>query len=158
LLLPDAGPTLEAELRYLAAAGVFPKTGERPSRKDRRLSRRLFLCMPAAAEPATLAGSARYLEGALVAADFAAEPGTPAERFAGSFRTDFGRDPSDLEAWAHDALLVAAEASSSSPGAALQALRTSGFNGVTGAISFSSGGDSVNPPDVITIQAGRPSR
>jgi ABC-type branched-subunit amino acid transport system substrate-binding protein len=161
VFVPDTARALTLIAPALAGAGLWSSAaapGPRPGRqaRDRRERALRLLATADGLTPSLLAGASRYLEGALLAPGFHPEEAALASTAELRARRVLGRAPTALEAYAHDAVLLLAEAARrSAPGSSSissAVLRTISVEGLTGVLRFAADGGRADPPRVYQVQ------
>ena len=146
-----SSPTMMTVASYLAAAGVWPRTGGASSP--------LWLATSMAWGNDVATNSARYVEGMFLSS-WLAKDRPQAEIFLTRFQEIFGREPGVLEAFAFDAATLARQAVLDlgvRDGATLRRRLDAGFvlDGVTGQWTWQRGG-LAHPPTLQRVTQGVP--
>ncbi|MCG5052670.1 MAG: penicillin-binding protein activator [Myxococcales bacterium] len=166
LFVPDTADKLELIAPALAVADLWPQpaaqvvaaVSEKPKRGTTPARRNVLLLSTApGASKRLLDRAGRYVQGALVAPGFHADPQqATAARFVSDFRTLYGRDPGASDAFGFDGvhLLRACVDRGARSRADVLRLLSSGaeFPGVTGKIRFGPDHGRVDPAPVYEVR------
>lgn len=167
LFVPDTADRLELIAPALAVADLWPQpasqviapTGERRTPPGGGPPRRNVLLLSTApgASQRLLERAGRYVQGALLAPGFHADPESEAAaRFVAEFRTLYGRDPGASDAYGFDGvhlLRACVERGARSRNDVLRMLGGgSEFRGVTGNIRFGGDHGRADPPLVYEVR------
>jgi len=159
VFVADGADKLELIAPALAAADMWsaPWGAKRPPPAPGKPKVRNVLLLSTAADlsPRLVQNAGRYVQGAMLAPGFFADPGDARARdFVAAYRAAYGQDPHATEAYAYDgvnALRAATAAGARTRGDLLRALAAGTFEGLTGALRFSPDHARVDPPRIYVI-------
>jgi ABC-type branched-subunit amino acid transport system substrate-binding protein len=163
VFIPDDARRLELIAPALAAGDLWsqpwgaPAPAREPNRPAGQPARRNVLLLSTAVGlgPQLLRNAGRYVQGALLAPLFYADPDDARTgRFVAQFRNLYGQDPGGTDAYGYDAfrlLSAAVERGARSRADLLRVLQSESFDGVTGTVRFGPDHARVDPPAVYLV-------
>jgi ABC-type branched-subunit amino acid transport system substrate-binding protein len=159
VFVADGADKLELIAPALAAADLWPAPwgAKRPPPAPGKPKVRNVLLLSTAADlsPRLLQNAGRYVQGALLAPGFYADPDDARARdFVAGYRAAYGQDPHATEAYAFDgvnALRAATAAGARTRADLLRALAAGTFDGLTGALRFSADHGRVDSPRIYVV-------
>jgi ABC-type branched-subunit amino acid transport system substrate-binding protein len=159
VFVADGADKLELIAPALAAADLWPGPwgAKRPPPAPGKPKVRNVLLLSTAADLSLrlLQNAGRYVQGAMLAPGFYADPGDARARdFVAAYRAAYGQDPHATEAYAFDgvnALRAATAAGARTRAELLRALSAGTFEGLTGGLRFSADHGRVDPPRIYVV-------
>jgi ABC-type branched-subunit amino acid transport system substrate-binding protein len=159
VFVADGADRLELIAPALAFADLWPTPWgkPRPAAEPGKPRPRNVLLLSTANDlsPRLLQSAGRYVQGALLAPGFYADPTDgPSKSFADAYRAAYGQEPHATEAYAYDgvnALRSAAASGAHSRADVLRALGTGTFEGLTGALRFGPEHGRVDATRIYTV-------
>jgi ABC-type branched-subunit amino acid transport system substrate-binding protein len=155
----DGADRLELIAPALAFADLWPAPWGKPRPPAEpgkpRVRNVLLLSTANELSPRLLQSAGRYVQGALLAPGFYADPGDAASRaFSDAYRAAYGTEPHATEAYAFDgvnALRAATAQGARTRADVLRALASGTFEGLTGALRFGPDHGRVDAPRVYAV-------
>ena len=159
VFVADGADKLELIAPALAAADLWPGPwgAKRPPPAPGKPKVRSVLLLSTAADLSLrlLQNAGRYVQGAMLAPGFYADPGDARARdFVAAYRAAYGQDPHATEAYAFDgvnALRAATAAGARTRAELLRALSAGTFEGLTGGLRFAPDHGRIDPPRIYVV-------
>ena len=157
--MADGADKLELVAPALAFADLWPAPwgAPRPAAEPGKQRARNVLLLSTANDlsPRLLQSAGRYVQGALLAPGFYADPSdAPSRAFVDAYRAAYGQEPHATEAYAYDgvnALRAATAGGARTRADVLRALASGTFEGLTGSLRFGPEHGRVDPPRIYVV-------